>query len=269
MTPAENAARPVVAIEDVTVVKGGSAILQDASWRVGSGENWIIFGPNGSGKTTLLQVVSTYQLPTRGRAEVLGEVLGRVDVRTLRQRIGYVGAAPTSLIHPDLTGLDVVVSGRRASFVHPRFHDFEPGEWEDAKRCLETLGAADLADRVYATLSEGEKKRVLIARSLVTQPELLLLDEPASALDLGARESLIASLAVLAGSDGPPIVMVTHHLEEVPPGFDRAVMMSKGRIVGTGAIDEVLTQDTVSAAFGRDLRVERRDGRWRAWGEAR
>lgn len=256
----------VVSMDDVTLVRDGVTVLDEVEWDVRRGENWIVFGPNGSGKTSLLQVASTYQHPSRGTVHVLGHRIGRVDVRTLRERIGYVGAEPASLVRGTLTGLDVVVTGRRASFVPPRFDHYDAHDWDLAHRSLSLVEAGDLTGRVYRTMSQGERQRVLIARSLVTEPELLLLDEPASALDLGARERLVSSLSALARSpESPPIVMVTHHLEEIPPGFDRVAMMAGGRIVGAGPIGAVLSRRALSAAFGTSLEMEHRHGRWRAW----
>ena len=257
----------VLTLEGVTVIRDGVAVLDGIDWRVRRGEHWVVFGPNGSGKTTLLQVASTYQHPSRGTVHLLGHRIGRVDVRALRERIGYVGAEPASLVRGNLSGLDVVVTGRRASFVPPRFDHYADDEWEMARDCLDRLDAGALTDRVFGTLSQGERQRVLIARSLVTEPDLLLLDEPASALDLGAREGLVASLAALVSSAAsPPVVMVTHHLEEIPPGFEMMAMMAGGRLVGHGPIELVLTQSALTAAFGTELEMERRHGRWRAWG---
>lgn len=256
---------PAIVARGVSLIREGRLVLREVDWTVAGDEHWVVFGPNGSGKTSLLQVVSTYRVPSRGRVEVLGEQVGRVDVRRLRRRIGYVGAEPASLVHPNLPALDVVVTGRRASFVDPRFDTFTPEEWERAEAALERLGAGALAGRRYGTLSEGEKKRTLIARALVTDPALLLLDEPTSALDLGGREDLIHSLAGLAGGDGPPMVMVTHHLEEIPPGFGHMLLLSQGAVVERGPITEVLTEDTLSHAFGTRLRIERHGDRWRGW----
>lgn len=255
-----------VAVESVTVVKNGVPILDDVSWTIRPGERWILFGANGSGKTTLLEVVSSYLFPTRGTVHLFGEQLGRTDVRALRPRIGYVGPGPTQYVRRNLPSIDVVVTGRHASFVDTRWHDYTDEDWRRAHECLALMGAERLADRTFGTMSEGEKKRVLIARALMTSPDLLLLDEPGSGLDLGSRERLVESLASLAADTGaPPVILVTHHVEEIPPGFDNVLMIADGQVVTQGRVDEVLTAAALTATFGMPLEIERRGQRWRAW----
>lgn len=257
---------PIVSLRGVTVIREGARVLADVDWEVERGQQWVVFGANGSGKTTLMEVVSTYLFPTRGSVEILGEPLGRADVRTLRPKIGYVGPAPSSMVRKGFRALDIVVTGLHASFVATRWHSYEDSDWVHAEACLRAVHAAELADRVFATLSEGERKRVLIARSLMGRPALLVLDEPGSALDLGARERLVESLAALAADPGsPPTVLVTHHVEEIPPGFDHILMLAAGRVVACGRLEEVLTSDTLSASFGMRLELERHGERWRAW----
>jgi iron complex transport system ATP-binding protein len=257
---------PVVAIENVTVVKDGTTVLDDVTWEIGTGERWVLFGANGSGKTTLLEVASSYLFPTRGTVRLFGERLGRTDVRTLRPRIGNVGPGPAQYVRSRLPAIDIVVTGLHASFVDTRWHDYDESDWRRARECLRLLDAGRLADRTFGTLSEGEKKRILVARSLMASPELLLLDEPGSGLDLGSREQLIASLASLAADPGsPPVVLVTHHPEEIPPGFDRVLMIGGGRVVAQGKVEEVLTAAALTATFGMSLDIERRGERWRAW----
>lgn len=254
-----------VSVEHATVVRGGAVLLDDVSWQVRTGERWVLFGANGSGKTTLLQVASSWLFPTRGTVHLLGHRLGRVDARTLRRRIGYVGPAQTSLVRANFTALDIVVTGRHASFVDTRWDVYEDEDWDHARHCLQRLAADNLMERVFETLSEGEKKRVLIARALMPRPDLLLLDEPGSGLDLGSREHLVSSLAGLAGEAGSPtIVLVTHHVEDIPPGFDHAVMLSGGRVAASGRTSEVLDSGRLSAVFGLPLVVEQEDGRWHA-----
>ncbi len=258
--------RPVVALADVTVTRSGTTILDGVDWRIDPGQRWVLFGANGSGKTTLMEVVSTYLFPTRGSVAVLGAEMGRTDVREVRPRIGFVGPVPTSLVRRHFRSLDVVVTGRHASFVSTRWHHYDEGDWEFARDCLRSVHAEALAEREFGTLSEGEKKRVLIARSLVTRPELLLLDEPGAGLDLGARERLLDSLSALARDPGsPPVVLVTHHVEEIPPGFGHILMLAGGHVVAAGPIEQVLTADALSETFSMPLRLERRGGRWRAW----
>jgi iron complex transport system ATP-binding protein len=261
-----NPSEPVVDLAGVVVIKDGTTILDGIDWTIRPGERWVLFGANGSGKTTLLEVVSTYLFPTRGTVHVFGRRLGQVDVRTIRPRIGYVGPAPTALVRTGLRSLDIVVTGLHASFVDTRWHHYEDTDWERARHCLDLLYATTLADREFGTMSEGEKKRVLIARALMAAPDLLLLDEPGSGLDLGARERLVDSLATLAASpEAPPVVLVTHHVEEIPPGFDHVLLIAGGAVVVAGPTGEVLSSASLSEAFSMTLELERRGDRWRAW----
>lgn len=257
---------PVISLRGVSVIRSGKALLADVDWTFERGQHWILFGANGSGKTTLLEVASTYLFPTRGTVSVLGRTLGKFDVRDLRPHVGYVGASPMTMVRPMFRALDVVVTGRRASFVAVKWHRYEPEDWEAAEAALASVQAAELADRRFDTLSLGEQKRVLIARSLATDPQLLLLDEPGASLDLGARERLVASLAsVAADPQAPPSVLVTHHVEEIPSGYSHILMLAGGRVVASGPIEDVLTSDALSQTFGMSLSVERQGGRFRAW----
>jgi iron complex transport system ATP-binding protein len=257
----------VIALDGVSVVRGGQFLLRDVSWRVRSHERWVVLGPNGAGKTTMLQVASTYLGPTRGTVRLFGEVYGRVDVRKLRERLGYAGAGPARLVRPDLTALDIVVTGRHASFVPTRFHSYTTADWDAARFHLERLAADHLVERRYGTLSSGEKQRVLIARSLMTSPELLFLDEAMTGLDLGARERLVASLAELARDPASPaVVLVTHHVEEIPQGFGHIALMADGAIVAAGPIGEVLTAESLTTTYGQPLRLEEHAGRFHAYG---
>jgi iron complex transport system ATP-binding protein len=256
----------ILSLRGVTVIRKGKALLADVDWTFEPGQQWILFGANGSGKTTLLEVASTYLLPTSGTVSVLGRTRGEFDVRDLRPHIGYVGASPMNMVRPMFRALDVVVTGRRASFVAVKWNRYEAEDWEAAEAALAAVHAAELADRRFDTLSLGEQKRVLIARSLATNPQLLLLDEPGASLDLGARERLVASLAGLASDpESPPTVLVTHHVEEIPPGYSHILMLEGGRVVASGPIEEVLTSDALSQTFGMALSVERQGGRFRAW----
>ncbi len=262
----EPAATEVVALEGVAVFREGRRLLDGVDWAVNSHERWVVLGPNGAGKTTMLQVASTYLTPSRGTVRVLGHTRGRFDVRELRERIGYAGAGPASLARPNLPALEIVVTGRHAAFVDSRWHDYTEGDWAQAQANLERLGAGRLADRTFGTLSAGEKQRVLIARSLMTDPDLLLLDEATTGLDLGAREELVASLADLATDpNSPAVVLVTHHVEEIPQGFTHIVMLGAGRVMASGEIDDTLSPEALSSCFGVPLRLERQEGRYRAW----
>ena len=256
----------VVALEGVSVVRKGRYLLRDIDWVVHDHERWVVLGPNGAGKTTMLQVASTYLGPTRGTVRLLGEVFGKVDVRALRERVGYAGPAPAELVRGDLPALDIVVTGKHASFVDRRWHEYDEGDVLFARQQLERLRSSHLADRLFGTLSTGEKQRVLIARSLMTHPKLLLLDEAMTGLDLGARERLVASLADLAADpESPAAVLVTHHVEEIPPGFSHIVIMSNGAVLSRGPIETTLSGAVLSECFGQGLRLERTGRRFHAW----
>ncbi len=245
------------------VRRDGRWILDGIDWTVRGGERWAIVGPNGSGKTTLLRVASTYLWPSRGRVEVLGETIGRTDARELRRRIGYVSAALAADLDPELTAVDVVMTARHAALA-PWWTKFSRADRARAIRMMARLGLAGLEARTFGSLSSGERGRVLIARTLMTEPELVLLDEPAAGLDLGAREDLLVRLAEMAAGSVPAIALVTHHLEEIPAGFNRALVLTGGSIVTGGPIEEVLTGKQLSAVYGLALQVEGRAGRFSA-----
>src|ERR671915_1098221 len=232
----------VVDLAGVTIVRNGSTLINDITWRVDETDRWVIIGPNGAGKTTLLQVIAAQIHPTAGVAGLLGEVLGTVDVFELRPRIGLTSAALAERIPRGERVHDVVVSASYA--VLGRWREaYDELDHERAAELLAQLRIDALADRTFGTLSEGERKRVQIARALMTDPELLLLDEPAAGLDLGGREDLVATLSLLA-ADGssPATVLVSHHVEEIPPGFSHALLMRAGRVVAAGPVDEVITE---------------------------
>jgi iron complex transport system ATP-binding protein len=260
------AGTPPVRLEDVSVVRDGRAILDRISWQVGPGERWALLGPNGSGKTTLLALVGSRFWPTSGVVELLGERLGRVDMRELRRRIAVVSASVARQLRPGISALDVVLTGRTAA-LETWWHEYGHADRVEAASLLEQagFGGGAFAERPFGLLSEGERQQVLLARALMARPELLLLDEPAAGLDLGARERLLARLASLA--DDPsvaPIVFVTHHVEEIPPGITHAALLRDGAMVASGPVEEVLTGAKVTAAFGVEVAVERSDGRFAA-----
>jgi iron complex transport system ATP-binding protein len=255
----------VVRMEGVTVRRGDATLLADVDWAVELDERWVVLGPNGAGKTTLLRLASAELFPSSGTVEILGQRLGRVDVFDLRTRIGLSSAALGLRVPPDEIVRDVVISAGYA--VIGRWRErYDPMDAARADELLGALGLHGLAGRPYGTLSEGERKRALIARSLMTDPELLLLDEPAAGLDLGGREDLVARLSGLANDpDAPASVLVTHHVEEVPPGYSHGLLLREGRVVAAGLLDDVLTDENLSSTFGLPLAVQRRRGRYTAW----
>ena len=255
----------VVRMEGVAVRRGDATLLADVDWAVELDERWVVLGPNGAGKTTLLRLASAELHPSSGTVEILGQRLGRVDVFDLRTRIGLSSAALGLRVPPDEIVRDVVISAGYA--VIGRWRErYDPADTARADDLLGALGLQALAGRAYGTLSEGERKRVLIARALMTDPELLLLDEPAAGLDLGAREDLVARLSTLANdADAPASVLVTHHVEEIPPGYGHGLLLREGRVVAAGLLDDVLTDENLSATFGLPLAVQRRRGRYTAW----
>jgi iron complex transport system ATP-binding protein len=256
-----------VAAEGLTVVTGGATILVGVRLEVGVRDHLAVLGPNGAGKTTLLRILGTYLFPTRGRVELLGHRLGRIDVRALRPQVGTVSVALDPLLEP--IAVRRLVAGSHHGAIAP-----PPQVVEDhvavaaADAALARVGALHLAERRVTTLSQGERQRVRIARALASDPALLLLDEPFAGLDVGARERLLADLdGLLADPAGPTVVLVTHHLEELPTGVRRGLLLADGRAVASGPVEEVLTSERVSAAFGTPLEVTRSaDGRWRAVG---
>jgi iron complex transport system ATP-binding protein len=254
----------VLEFADVTVRRGGATLLDAVSWTVEEDERWVILGPNGAGKTTLLQVASAQLHPSSGVAGILDEVLGTVDVFELRPRIGLTSAALADRIPRHELVRDVVVS---ASYgIVGRWREaYDDLDHERAEALLTEVGAKHLAERTFGTLSEGERKRVQIARALMSDPELLLLDEPAAGLDLGGREDLVSTLSVLAmDEDSPATVLVSHHVEEIPPGFTHALMLREGRVVAQGPLDRVVTEESLSATFGMPLVLTHADGRYAA-----
>ncbi len=256
--------RAAFELSKVTVTRPGKTLLDRVSWTVNEGERWVVLGPNGAGKTTLMQVVGTTLFPTSGKVKVLGNKLGKVDVFELRTRIGHTSTAVADQIPPTESVRDTVLSAAYA--VLGRWQEeYDEEDFDRASQIMGELGVLGLADRTFGTLSEGERKRVLIARALMTDPELLLLDEPAAGLDLGAREDLIASLDVLSASDDAPVlVMVSHHVEEIPIGFTHVLMLRDGAIVAQGPIGSTLTAQALGATFGLRLELQNDGGRFSA-----
>lgn len=262
------APEPTTAVElrGVTVRREGVPVLRDVNWRVATADRWVILGPNGSGKTTLLQVAGARLWPTAGTVEVLGARLGAVDVRTLRPRVALVSGAVTRQLRADLPARDVVMSGRHGA-LETWWNRYTQEDRDKADTLLELGGVGDVRERPFGVISEGERQQVLLARALVSDPELLLLDEPFAGLDLGARERLLVRLTALAADSGsPPIVLVTHHCEEIPPGFTHGGLISDGELVAAGRLSDVVTSARVSTCFEVPVTVGCTDGRW--WSRA-
>ena len=254
----------VVELAGVSIVRNGSTLINNISWEIDESDRWVIIGPNGAGKTTLLQVISAQIHPSSGVAGLLGEVLGTVDVFELRPRIGLTSAALAERIPRGERVHDVVVSASYAVVGRWR-EQYDELDHERASELLAKLGIDRLANRTFGTLSEGERKRVQIARALMTDPELLLLDEPAAGLDLAGRESLVTALGELAQDQyAPATVLVTHHVEEIPNGITHAMLLKAGEIMAAGPLRDTLTADNLTKTFEVDLSLVEADGRWAA-----
>jgi iron complex transport system ATP-binding protein len=256
----------VIEVKDVSVRRGDTLILDHVSWTVDEADRWVIIGPNGAGKTTLVRVVSAALFPSSGEVELLDEVMGHVDVFELRPRIGVCSAAVAERIPDDEIVRDVVISAAYAVYGRWR-EDYRAMDRRRAESLMADLGVAHLAQRTFGTLSEGERKRVQIARALMTDPAVLILDEPTAGLDLAGRELLLDTLSLIVLEPrAPASIMVTHHVEEIPIGITHGLLMKKGRIVAAGPLDQVMTTPCLSATFDLPLEVGQRHGRW--WAQA-
>jgi iron complex transport system ATP-binding protein len=254
----------VIRMDGASVRRGTATLLRELDWSVELDERWVVLGPNGAGKTTLLRLAAAELHPTTGSVHVLGERLGGVDVFELRPRIGFCSAALAARIPGAEVVRDIVVSAGYALLGRWREH-YDRLDVARAEALLDALGMAAFAERAFGTLSEGERKRTMIARALMTDPELLLLDEPAAGLDLGGREDLVSRLATLAGDpDAPASVLVTHHVEEIPPDYTHGLLLRDGAVVAQGLLPQVITEEHLSTTFGLPLRVRHEDGRYTA-----
>lgn len=253
---------PVVKFSEVSVSRSGKDILDQVSWQVNMGERWVIIGPNGAGKTTLISLIATYLFPSRGKVEILGKVLGRVDTSELKTRIGLTSASLLGLLPEHEKVEDIVLSSAYAIFGRWQ-EDYDPWDESRVSALLAALGVKELKERTFSTLSEGEKKRVMIARALMPDPEILLLDEPAAGLDLGGREDLLRRISSLSSEPtAPATVIVTHHLEEIPALTTHILVLKDGRVFKSGPIDEVLNSEMLSALYGTSIQLSQRDGRF-------
>ena len=256
----------VVALDRVTFVRDGREILAPLTWQVLPGQRWLVLGANGSGKTTMLRIASMHEHPSAGTVEVLGERLGRTDVRVLRRRVGYLSASLAGQLRPTLAARDVVMTARFAA-LEPWWHRYTVEDAARADACLERMGVGWASGRELGTLSSGEQQRVLLARTLMNEPGVVMLDEPSARLDLGGREQLVQALVDLIDDPAsPPLVLVTHHLDEVPPGMTHVLLLRDGKVVAAGPVDDTLDAVRLSDCFGLPLVLDRRaDGRLSAW----
>jgi iron complex transport system ATP-binding protein len=254
----------VLEFADVVVRRNARNIIDHLGWTVSDDQRWVILGPNGAGKTTILQLASTLIHPTSGVVSILDERLGRTDVFELRPRIGFASSAMAKRVPPEETVLDVVLTA--AFSVLGRWNEtYETIDERRARRVLAEWKLDHLADRTFGTLSDGEQKRVQIARAVMTDPELLLLDEPSASLDLGAREELLSLLSGYAQAPTTPaMVMVTHHVEEIPVGFTHVLLLRDGATVAAGPIAETLTAENLTETFGAEIVLTEVEGRYAA-----
>ncbi len=255
---------PAILMQGVRIRRGGSWLLNGIDWRVEPGEQWALLGPNGAGKSTLLTLAAATTHPTAGIVELLGERMGRTDVRRLRERIGEVDSLLDRKLDESYDVATIVLTGATGTRI-PLWERYDEQVKDRADVLLELFGCADLATHPLGICSQGERQRVLLARALMSEPRLLLLDEPAAALDLPAREALVAALEALAASD-PELttVLATHHLEELPRSTTHALLLRGGELVASGPVEETLTSETLSRCFAIPIEIARRDGRWLA-----
>ncbi|WP_027004462.1 ABC transporter ATP-binding protein [Corynebacterium halotolerans] len=252
----------LVDFRDVTFRREGRTLVGPVDWQVELDERWVIIGPNGAGKTTLIRIAAAEEFPSSGQAFIMGERVGKTDMRDLRAMIGVSSSALGNRIPAQEKVGDLVVSAGYAILGRWR-EDYDEIDFEQAQNILDQVGAFHLMDREWGTLSEGERKRVLIARALMTNPELLILDEPGAGMDLGGREDLVGYLGDLAmDADAPAIVMITHHVEEIPEGFTHAMLLDEGEVVAQGLIDTVLTSENLSKTFRQPIELDRIGGRF-------
>lgn len=254
----------VIRLDDVSLVRDSKPILDRIHWTVEDNQRWVIIGPNGAGKTSMLRIAAAQIHPSLGSAQILGETLGEVNVFELRTRIGFASSALAAHIPNSETVLDAVMTASYA--VTGRWNEkYDEIDERRARRVLAEWHLQDFADRAFGTLSDGERKRTQIARAVMTDPELLLLDEPVASLDLAAREQTIKIIGAYASApSAPAIVMVTHHLEEIPAGFTHALILQNGKVFAAGEIEHTITSDKISEAFGLPISVDVVEGRYRA-----
>lgn len=256
----EGEGEAIVDMRRVCLRRGEKHILTDLDWRMGRGEHWAVIGANGSGKTTLLKIAGGTLFPTSGEASVLGERFGRCDMLKLRQRVGWVGPALLARMPPGETARDIVASGLRATF--GLVYEYADGDARRVEASLERVGLTGRAGAEFGVLSQGEQQRVLFARSMVAAPEMYILDEACSGLDLPARELFLGVAADVMAGGKAGVVMVTHHIEEIPAGVTHALVLRGGKVLASGPVGETVTSGVLSEAFGMRIIVERVNGRF-------
>jgi iron complex transport system ATP-binding protein len=255
---------PVLRAAGVGLVLDGARILDGIEWTVRGDERWVVLGANGAGKTSLLRIAALYQHPSFGTIEVLGQRLGRTDVRTLRERIAFSSPALAARLEPSMNAAEVVMTARYAALA-PWWHRYTDADHGRAVELLHEWRCAALASHAFTTLSAGERQRVLLARMLMNEPGLALLDEPTAGLDIGGREELVADLATWARDrTRPALVLVTHHLEEIPPSFTHALVLKAGKTLASGTLRDTVTSEVLTEAFDIRLAVDERQGRYTA-----
>jgi len=258
-------ATPLLSVRGLSVWRGDRHLLHDVSWEVMPGQRWVVLGANGSGKTTLVRVATWWDRPSAGDLTRRGHTLGHADVRTVRTDVGFVSVAFADKVRPQITAHDVVVSARHGA-LETWWHHYTEADHARADEALADTGVAHFGGRTFGSLSSGERQRVLLARALMADAPLIVLDEPSAGLDLGGREDLLGRLDALAADPaGPAQVLITHHTEEIPPNFTHVLLIRDGRVTAAGPIDDILTAEALGDTFGLALNLERRDGRFTAW----
>jgi iron complex transport system ATP-binding protein len=254
----------VLRFSDVSYVRNGRPILDSVTWEVDESERWVILGPNGAGKTTMMRLATANDYPTTGTVDVLGQRLGTFDIWEFRNRLGFASTATARRIPANESVRNLVLTA--AYGIEGRWNEvYDDMDVRQADRVLAEWQLTDLADHLFGTLSDGERKRAMIARAVMADPEMLLLDEPSASLDLGARERLLQMLSGFAQSpSSPAMIMVTHHVEEIPPGFTHVLLLGDGRVQAAGPIAETLTEANLEAAFGLSFELTQSGGRYSA-----
>ena len=253
---------PILKLTSVSKIESGTKLLQNINWEVSSNENWVVLGPNGSGKTSLLNIASLNLHPSKGEVKIIDHVLGKTDLRLLKPKIGFMSTSLNYKFRFNIKTIEVVVTAITGA-IEPWWDTFTPSNWERAHQLLENMGCGKKSDQLFGTLSTGEKQRVLLARALMPEPKILFLDEPTSGLDLRGREELLIALSNLANEEkSPPMILVTHHLEEIPVGFGHLLLLKNGETVALGKMQEIMTSENISECFSLNASVNNNAGRW-------